>query len=81
MIGITAESRPISYVAAMDGERTTLAQMCPSCGKAMGLSRTVPPSAGLCELQTHRMQRLRGLGYGSERQLATYTDSSSEKAA
>jgi hypothetical protein len=43
----------IRYVAPMTGECTTFAQMCPSCGKPMGLSRTVPASAGLCELQTY----------------------------
>jgi hypothetical protein len=37
----------------MAGECTTFTQMCPSCGKPMGLSRIVPASVGFCELQTY----------------------------
>ena len=40
--------------ARMAGEHTTLLlPLCPSCGKPMGLSRVVPATAGLSELQTH----------------------------
>jgi hypothetical protein len=48
----TVGSRPNFYVAGMAGERTVLAPMCPSCGKPIGLSRTIPASAGFRELQT-----------------------------
>jgi hypothetical protein len=45
--------RPNSYDAGMDEDQTVLApMMCLSCGKPMGLSRTIPASAGFRELQT-----------------------------
>jgi len=37
----------------MDGERAKLAPPCPSCGRPMGLTRTIPGSPGLSELQTY----------------------------
>jgi hypothetical protein len=36
----------------MGGERTAVAPTCPSCGKPMGLSRTINASAGFRELRT-----------------------------
>ncbi len=36
----------------MVGGQTALEPMCPSCGKPMGLSRTIPASAGFRELRT-----------------------------
>jgi hypothetical protein len=49
---ITVRSRISFYYAGMGREQTALAPMCPSCGKPMGLSRTIPASAGFRELQT-----------------------------
>jgi hypothetical protein len=40
------------YDRRMAGEPTAVAPMCPSCGNPMGLSRTIPASAGFRELQT-----------------------------
>ena len=53
MTAIIVRWGSIRYVAPMAGESTTFAKMCPSCGKPMGLSRTVSASVGLCELQTY----------------------------
>jgi hypothetical protein len=38
--------------AGMGGDQTAMVPRCPSCGRLMGLSRTIPASAGFRELQT-----------------------------
>jgi hypothetical protein len=36
----------------MDGKGPKFAPLCPSCGRSMSLTRTIPASPGLCEQQT-----------------------------
>ena len=50
IIGVSSLNR---YVGVMGGERLTLQHFCPSCGRPMGLVRTIPAGPGYRELQTY----------------------------
>ena len=53
VIAITARASKSRHLAVMDEERPTWRQACPSCGRPMELTRTIPGSPGLSEMQTY----------------------------
>ena len=52
VIAVTARTSQSCHVRVMDGKGPKFAPLCPSCGRSMSLTRTIPASPGLCELQT-----------------------------
>ena len=50
---ITARSALYVSVVNMGGDNLTLTHLCPSCGRLMGLARTIAASSGYRELHTY----------------------------
>ena len=53
VIAITASAPQSRHLPIMDGERGNSRYPCPSCSRPMGLTRTIPGSPGLSEMQTY----------------------------
>ena len=52
VIAVTASTSQSCHLRVMDGKGPKFAHSSPSCGRSMSLTRTIPASPGLCELQT-----------------------------
>ena len=53
-----------SLFSSMDGDGLSSKHLCPSCGKRMGLTRSIAATSGYSTLHSVWLQRMRGMGHG-----------------
>ena len=65
VIAVTARTSQSCHVRVMDGKGPKFAPLCPSCGRSMSLTRTIPAAPGFVSCKPSAAC-LRGMGYGGE---------------